>query len=52
MNKKEFPAETAAEKPTEADVTTSSHTIGKPHVVCCFSYALCHHSEIKPVSIL
>ena len=33
---------------TEADVTTSSPAIAKPHVVCCFSSALCH-SKIKPV---
>ena len=36
MNKKELPAETAAEKTTKADVTTSRHTIGKPHVACSF----------------
>ena len=33
MHNKELPAETAAEKTTEAEVKTSSHTIGKPHVV-------------------
>lgn len=32
MNKKELPAETAAEKTTKVEVKTSSHTIGKPHV--------------------
>lgn len=41
MNNKELPAETAAEKTTEDQVLTSSHTIGKPHVACRFG--LSHH---------
>lgn len=36
MNNNELPAETAAEKTTEAEVKTSRHTIGKPHVACSF----------------
>jgi hypothetical protein len=37
MNNNELSAETAAEKTKKAEVTTSSHTIGKPHVGSSFS---------------